>query len=110
MTTPHSFLYRMPRFGIDFALAFEASGGVITGRCRNLSDTGLLAVFALPLGLGMSGTIRLMPADLEIELLGRVTHADGFEAGVSFDFRSDQERQLLRAMVKAAASDAESRP
>lgn len=103
MTDINSYLYRLPRFGIDFAVEFVAESGPIAGRCKNLSDTGLFGRFVRPLGVDTTGTLRLFPANLIIEMTAQVTHSDGLDAGLHFDFASDQERQLIRALVKAAS-------
>ena len=109
MNSVSAFLYRLPRFDIVFPIEFLPEGALedtatSTGRCLNLSNTGLLGSFMLPLGEGTSGVVRLRPASRTFPLRATVTHSEGVRSGLKFAFASDQERQVVRALVDAIAS------
>lgn len=102
MTSISSFLYRLPRFDIHFPVEFVTPAGTTAGRCLNLSDTGLLACFLLPLGGGEQGMLRLSPAGRVFDLAASVMHSDGQKSGLRFHFATDQQQQIIRALVNAA--------
>jgi len=109
MNSVSNFLYRLPRFDIIFPIDFvpegaTEEGSIITGRCLNLSHTGLLGSFAYPLGEGTIGTVRLRPASRTFPLHVAVTHSEGLRSGLQFAFNNDQEKQVVRALVDAIAS------
>ena len=109
MTTVSDFLYRLPRFDIMFPIEFVPASApddaaITTGRCLNLSNTGLLGSFAYPLGGGTSGIIRLKPASRSFPLQAFVTHSEGMRCGLRFSFTTDQERQVIRALVDTIAN------
>ena len=112
MSFVSEFLYRLPRFDVMFPIEFVQDGtpdGSIAepataGRCLNLSNTGLLALFVYPLGEGTVGMLRLKPASRTFVLRAVVTHSEGMRAGLKFSFASDQERQVIRALVDTIAS------
>ena len=108
MTSVNAFLYRLPRFDIMFPIDFLSEGvpepaDGISGRCLNLSSTGLLGSFGYPLGEGTAGVLRLRPASRSFPLRGIVTHSEGTRSGLRFDFANDQERQVIRALVDTIA-------
>ncbi len=114
MTQVDAFLYRLPRFSSDFPVEFVHGSGnppsinlgldpatATPGQCINLSLTGLLARFVLPLGLGADGVLRLKPANRVFSLRASVTHTDGTRSGLNFHFRDSREEQIIRALVEA---------
>ena len=117
MTHVNAFLYRLPRFSSDFPVEFIHGSGnppslnlgldpatATPGQCINLSLTGLLARFVLPLGEGADGLLRLRPANRVFSLRASVTHTDGTRSGLNFHFRDSQEEQVIRALVEVIAS------
>ncbi len=117
MTHVDPFLYRLPRFDSNFPVEFVHRAGTppshnlgldpataTPGICLNLSDTGLLARFVLPLGKGAEGLLRLKPADRVFTLRATVTHSDGTRSGLHFLFRDNQEQQIIRALVEAVSA------
>ena len=123
MTHVNAFLYRLPRFSSDFPVEFiDGSGNspsvnlgldhatATPGQCINLSLTGLLARFILPLGEGADGLLRLKPANRVFSLRASVTHTDGIRSGLTFHFRDSQEEQFIRALVEAIAGTSAAPP
>lgn len=95
-----SFAYRLPRIEIELPVEFTFGTESLTGHTRNISDTGLLVHFARPLAPETAGTFRLRLGSCFFELQGRITHTECFDAGVRFEFSSDQERVFMRTMIK----------
>lgn len=106
MTLVSSFLYRLPRFDINFPLDFVLGESLTAGHCLNLSHTGMLALFAYPIGNGADGTLRLKPANRIFQLRAHVTHSEGLKSGLQFDFATDQERQVIVALVEIISRQA----
>ncbi len=106
MTFVNPFLYRLPRFDVNFSLDFVLGDSITTGHCLNLSHTGILARFAYPLRTGAAGSLRLKPASRVFELRAHVTHTEGLRSGLQFDFANDQEQQVIVALVEAISRHA----
>lgn len=103
MAPVSSFLYRLPRFAIEFPfpVLFVSRSHRFTGQCVNLSRTGLLAEFAVPIAEEAVGVVRLQPAGYVIDVPSSVVHSEGFRAGLLFAFANREQEQLLRALVHA---------
>ena len=95
-----TYAYRLPRFEVALPIQFQTDTATIEGHTRNLSDTGLLASFVQPLLNGSAGVIRLRFGSSSFEMEAHVTHAEFLDAGLNFLFASDQERQLVRTLVR----------
>lgn len=106
MTSLTSFLYRLPRFHINFPLEFVLGSSATTGHCLNLSHTGMLAYFSYPLGSTAAGRLRLKPAGRIFELGAHVIHSEGLRSGLQFDFVNNQEQQVIFAMLEATGRPA----
>ena len=105
MTPVSPFLYRLPRFSIHFPFPVQCvvKDRGIAGQCLNLSETGLLAEFTVPLAVGTSGVAHLQPGGYVVEIPCSVTHTEGFRSGLLFAFSSREQEHLLRALVQAVA-------
>ena len=110
MTLVSSFLYRLPRFHIHFPVEFECEQTLTAGQCENLSDTGLLARFLYPLGTDSTGTLHLRPANRLFAVRATVSHSEGFQAGLRFQFADDQQRQVIRALVEIVSTQGPAPP
>lgn len=105
MTPVSSFLYRLPRFPIEFPfpVVFVLESRRVTGQCLNLSDTGLMAEFVVPVAKGMHGTLHMQPAGYVLEVPVSVAHSQGFRAGLLFAFANAEQQQMIEALVQAIA-------
>lgn len=99
---PSCFQYRLPRFPYRFRLEVLSATAPVPGRCLNLSETGLLVELQYPIAAGEPCSVRMVlptwTVDLEVEL----AYIDGCRSGFRFLYRSDQQRQFVRAIVQAA--------
>lgn len=108
MTPVSAFLYRLPRFHTQFPVEFEHDATLISGNCINLSHAGILAHFLYPLGEGVTGALRLKPANRVFALRATVSHSEGLRSGLHFLFADSQQEQVVRALVEIISSQSAS--
>ena len=99
-----TFQDRAPRLNLSFPLQFRMGGSVISGHCLNLSESGLLGLFSEPLDLWTDGEVLLTYGGSTCQVRARVARSLESEAGLSFSFRTDAEREAVRAILKQAAA------
>ncbi len=95
-----SFNYRLPRVAVELPIEFCAGDSTISGRTKNISDTGVLVSFNEPVFTGKTGFVRFRIGSCAFEMQAVVTHIELFEAGLNFTFSSEQERVFMRTLVR----------
>lgn len=100
MVEVQAFAYRAPRLSLELPLEFVTASGALRGRSEDLSDTGLLVLLEEPVLTGTQGRVRLRIGALDLEFAAVVAHSELFQAGLSFCFASDRERDFMRTIVR----------
>ena len=103
MASVHAFSYRAARFSLQYPLEFWVDHSAIAGTAMQISDSGLLVRLSQPVRCGSSGKVRWQFGGCLIELDAYVASSAFLEAGLSFRFASDLERQFVQTMVKVLA-------
>ena len=94
---------RAPRHEVVFPLSFLTEDGeVVPGVCENLSESGLLATFALPMEIWTNGRVDLSFGAGLLGVRVRVARADGLRAGLAFQNMEDHHREKIRELMAAA--------
>ena len=96
---------RAARLDLSFPLEFHADGATLRGNCLNISQSGLLAAFRDPPELWTKGSLRLHFGNRNYELTARVARVQDREAGFTFSFRNDDDRQVVRAILVFAEAN-----
>ena len=93
---------RALRVEIRFPLEFIEGGKRVYGTCENLSESGLLARFAVQLDIWVDGEVDL---HFGTDLLGikvRVARVIGLQAGLAFQLSDEHQRQEIRELIRNA--------
>ena len=93
---------RAPRLNLSFPLEFRVDDAPTLGHCLNLSESGLLGVFDVPLDLWTSGELLLQFNETRCWVPARVARSAEHEAGLSFLFRGEREREVVRSLLRQA--------
>ncbi|HEV2134606.1 MAG TPA: PilZ domain-containing protein [Terracidiphilus sp.] len=93
MANIRTFQYRPRRVETGFAVDFECAGRTNQGVCWNMAETGMRAEFASAVHLGDFGQLALYHAGIVLQIDAEVTHVNGRQAGLSFRFQNDRERE-----------------
>ena len=104
-TTSHDFNYRSPRIELRLPVEFRSGATTLVGFTHNVSDDGFLVNFAEPVLAGSAGKATFRFGHCTLELQAHVTHSEGFCAGLTFEFSSEQERAFLYAIVQFLTRD-----
>lgn len=97
------FQQRAPRLNLSFPVTFHTGGSALRGHCLNLSESGLLAVFAEPLELWTTGELELVFEEQRALQPARVARTQDRESGMAFVFSGEAQRAFVRAMLQFAA-------
>ena len=100
-----AFSYRAPRLSASLPVEFLTHNGVLSGSTRDLSEKGLSADFGEPLWPEAEGRLRFRIGRCLLDIDARVTHSEGFLAGLEFRFSSEQERGFLHAVLHVLSHD-----
>ena len=103
MASVHAFSYRAARFSLQYPIELWVDHSAIAGTATQISDSGLLVRLSQPVPCGSSGKVRWHFGGCLIELDTYVASSNFLEAGLSFRFASDLERQFVQTMVKVLA-------
>lgn len=93
---------RAPRADVRFPVEFIAGDDRIHGTCENLSESGLLAKFAVPIEIWTEGEVNL---HFGTDLLGvkvRVARVIELRTGLVFQYGDEQQRQKVRDLIRMA--------
>ena len=96
---------RAPRTEVSFPVRFIAEGRRWSGTCHNLSESGLLATFAVQLEIWIPGEVDLYVGTDLLGLKVRVARVVGLEAGLSFQHGDGRQRQEIRDFIISARKD-----
>lgn len=103
MASVHAFSYRPARFSLQYPMELCLEDSRIPGVTRQVSDTGLLVRLSQPVERGSAGKVRWQFGGCLVELEVEVVSTEFLEAGLSFRFSSEPERQFVQTMVKVLA-------
>ena len=98
------FQERAPRLNLSFPLEFHSEDGIFTGSCLNISESGLLAAFPLILELWSSGELHLHLGEDACTVPARVARIIDSDAGFTFLFRNQAERDAVQVILALAAA------
>jgi hypothetical protein len=102
-SAPKALLYpRAPRFNLRTPITLRLPDGMVKGRSLNVSESGMLAVFDVPLDIWITGRLFVVIADLHIGLNARVARAEGRETGLTFQIADEADRIAIRSMIEYA--------
>lgn len=90
------------RVDVRFPLEFITEGKRVRGTCENLSESGLLARFAVQLEIWVEGEVDLQFGTELIGIRVRVARVIGLHAGMAFQYSDEHQRQKVRHLVKSA--------
>ena len=98
------FQERAPRLNLSFPLEFHSDDGVIAGSCLNISESGLMAAFPQVLDLWSSGELHLHLGEDACTVPARVARIIDSDAGFTFLFRDQSQRDGVQAILALAAA------
>lgn len=101
-----AYAYRVPRLPFELPVEYFAGGKWISGHTRDVSDTGVLVRLAEPVFSHTNGKVRLRFGTCTVEIEVRVAYTEFLEAGLSFCFGSEAERQFVQTLVRVLAKRA----
>ncbi|HEY0759280.1 MAG TPA: PilZ domain-containing protein [Acidisarcina sp.] len=99
----YTFNYRPPRFPTDFPVDFVVAKATLRGRCNNINSSGLQAEFNGTAVVGDLGMLTLDHSENALKLYARITYFAASQTGLSFVFRTEQERAQLLRFVEIAS-------
>ena len=99
-----SYPSRAPRLDLSLPLRFTNEDGAVDGNCLNVSESGLLGTFDRPLDLWTEGSLLLHFGEQETILRARVARAMGNEAGMTFMYENEREREAIRTVLVFASA------
>ena len=98
------FVNRAERLDVSFPLLFTCEDGAeVPGTCDNLSESGLLATFAMAMDIWTDGKVDLSFGEGLLGLRVRVARVHGLSAGLAFQNMNDQSRQKVRDLMVEAS-------
>ena len=103
----NTFVSRSPRFGLDLPIRFFSQDGLATGRCVDVSESGLLGAFDRPLGVWTSGELTASLGDESVSVKARVARVDGRNAGLSFQTENENDRLAILKLIDFALRNGE---
>lgn len=80
-------------------LCFEAEGTRIRGRCINVSQSGLLAIFDQVLDIWIAGELSFSLAEYQFNIKARVVRLEGQNTGLAFVNKSDADQRTVRMLM-----------
>lgn len=93
---------RAPRLDLNLPLHFFSSDEMIPGHCVNVSASGMLAVFNLPIDLWLEGDISFFIEDQHFSIKARVIRVDGGDIGFRFHIDSDADKLTIQELLSLA--------
>jgi hypothetical protein len=96
------FTYRTPRHPVDLPVRLKVAGGMVSGRCREISAEGLRIELNQSLPADYEGRILLSHRNLELDLRVQVAHT-GAQDGLKFIFESDKQRSDVARLIASLA-------
>lgn len=93
---------RAHRVDASFSLEFITDGERIYGVCQNLSASGMLAKFTVPLEIWTLGEVDLHFGTNLLGVKVRVVRVIGLEAGLAFIGEDEHWYEEVRALIDAA--------
>lgn len=97
-----AFQERAPRLDFSFPLEFRSEGERFSGRCLNVSESGLLAIFDQLLDLWARGELSLNYGTGTCVVPARVARVGEREVGFAFAVQTLAQREAVRAMLEVA--------
>ncbi len=95
---------RAPRVAADFGLVFQGEAGEIRGYCVNISQSGLLGVFARELDLWTTGELTVQFGEGVLGIRARVARAVDQYTGLVFVSMNAEQKEAVAAAVESARS------
>lgn len=89
---------RPARFNLEVPLCFKTGDDQIIGQTLNVSESGLLVRFPVPLDIWVVGQISLTVGEYYIEIDARVARAQDNDYGLSFLIEDDNDRLAIRIL------------
>jgi UPF0288 family protein (methanogenesis marker protein 3) len=93
------YLERADRVETAFPVEFATQEGAVTGHCVNISESGILGIFAKPLELWTTGELTFQFAGGLLGVKARVARVIGREAGLVFLFQHEDERLTVHTAI-----------
>lgn len=93
---------RAARVELEFPLELMLEGERLIGTCENLSESGLLARFPVPLDVWTTGEVDLHFGTHLLGVRVRVARVVGLQAGLTFQCADERQRQEIRDLIQAA--------
>lgn len=97
------FEYRPSRIAAGFDVDYVAGESSFHGLCRDVSDTGIRAVFDEPLTVGTTGVLILRHPAGRLQLEAQVSYAENRQVGFVFIFSSAWEREMTTGYIASIA-------
>lgn len=97
------FEYRPSRIVTGFDVDYASREGTFHGRCRDVSDTGIRAVFDEPLSVGGSGVLILRHPAGRLQIEAQISYVENGQVGFVFVFNSAWEREMTVGFIASIA-------
>ncbi len=99
-----NFQPRPHRFDLNVPLTFAADGEVVCGHCVNVSQSGMLALFDIPLELFTNGELSLTVGEYVLSIRARVARTQGKDAGLAFFLTTENDHRTVAILLEFAAA------
>lgn len=104
------FEYRPSRIATGFDVDFVSGESKFLGLCKDVSDTGIRAIFDEPLAVGSTGVLILRHPAGRLQLQAQVSYVEKRQVGFVFVFNSAWEREMTTGYIASIARDTASTP
>jgi len=94
---------RALRYDADFPIRFFSGYGPLSGRCVNISASGMLAEFDRPVDIWTTGELTILLDDGYIHIGARVARVDGRKAGLAFHIEGDADGVAIERLLAFAS-------
>ncbi len=99
----YAFTYRHPRFMVDLPVDFIHAEGTVTGRCADISETGIKIRFPHALERNVCGKVLLRYAGRLIDMRARVVYTGSACSGLEFVCETSEQHEAVSELIDAVA-------
>ncbi len=98
-----SFAHRYPRFMVDLPVAFFQAEGMLSGRCSDISATGMRTLFPRVVERNSRGRIVVCHAGRSLDLEARVVYSGSESSGLEFVCDTPELQEVVSNFIAAVA-------
>jgi hypothetical protein len=93
---------RAPRFDLNLPIRFFSPDGMVSGRCVNVSESGIRITFDRPIDIWLEGDLSFLIGTQYVSIKARVVRVDGRDAGLWFHIHSEADKSVITQLLALA--------